>query len=95
MFIEGEIAVSRVWKRFLFNISKGVVFIIYLLGVLFGGGYISLLFGYPFELGILFGAAVFIFLPMLTFIIRDIYNDAKREIELENQRLMRDLGKED
>lgn len=83
---------NRVWRRFLFKISKMLGVIAYVIGSMLFGGFVSLWFGYPAELGIMLGSLIFLFLPGAVLALRDIYKDTKSEIERENRRLMRDLG---
>lgn len=82
---------SRVWKRFLLKVGKGVGIIFYILGVMLGGGFVSVWLGYPFEPGVLAGAVLFIALPMVSYVLHDIYRDAKQEIEWENRKMMNTL----
>ena len=82
---------NRVWKRFLFKVAKGMAVIYYVLGSMFTGGFIAGWLGYDLEWGIMFGAGVFVIAPMTFYMIRDVYRDAKREVEWENQKLMRDI----
>lgn len=82
---------SRVWKRFLFKVFKGVAVISYLLGVMLGSGFVSVWLGYPFEPGVLVGAVLFIAGPMVSYVLYDLYRDAKQEIEWENRKMMNTL----
>lgn len=82
---------SRVWKRFLFKVSKGLAVIGYLLGVMLGSGVVSVWLGYPFEPGVLVGAVLFIAMPMVAYALYDIYRDAKQEVETENRNILRTL----
>jgi uncharacterized membrane protein YkgB len=83
---------NRVWRRFLFKISKMLGVIAYVIGSMLLGGFVSLWLGYPAELGVMLGSLVFVVLPGAVFLLLDIYKDTKSEIERENRRLMRDLG---
>jgi hypothetical protein len=82
---------NRVWKRFLFKIAKGVAAISYVLGSMLLGGAISHWLGYDIEAGIFAGAMVMVIMPMIVYMIRDVYRDAKREVEWENRDMMRSL----
>lgn len=82
---------SRVWKRFLLKVGKGVAAISYVLGSMFLGGFISDYLGYDPEAGILAGTLVMVVLPMIAFLLRDTYKDAKQEIEWENRKMMNAL----
>jgi hypothetical protein len=79
---------SRVWKRFFIKMSKGVGVIAYVLGSMFSSGFVAGWLGYDIEAGILAGAMLFIILPMVAFLLRDLYRDAKQEIEWENRKMM-------
>lgn len=82
---------SRVWKRFLIKVSKGVGAIAYVLGSMFAGGFIAGWLGFDVEAGILAGATVMVVLPMVAFLLRDVYRDAKQEVEWENRKMMNAL----
>ncbi len=79
---------SRVWKRFLIKVSKGLGAIAYILGSMFAGGFIAGWLGFDIEIGIMVGAVVMVFLPMIAVLLRDVYRDAKQEVEWENRKLM-------
>jgi hypothetical protein len=79
---------SRVLKRFLIKVSKGVGVIAYVLGSMFAGGLIAGWLGFDIEAGILTGATIMVFLPMIAYMLRDLYRDAKEEIEWENRKMM-------
>jgi len=82
---------NRVWKRFLNKVAKGVGTVAYVLLSMFIPAVIAHRMGYDLEWGIMFGAGVFVIAPMTFYMIRDVYRDAKREVEWENQKLMRDI----
>lgn len=79
---------SRVWKRFLFKVGKGVAVISYVLGSMLLGGFISHWLGYDPEAGIFIGVMTMVVLPMIAFLLRDTYKDAKQEVEWENRKMM-------
>jgi hypothetical protein len=79
---------SRVWKRFLIKVSKGVGVIAYVLGSMFAGGLIAGWLGFDIKAGILAGAFVMVIFPMIAYMLRDLYRDAKEEIEWENRKMM-------
>lgn len=79
---------SRVWKRFLIKVSKGVGVIAYVLGSMLAGGFIAGWLGVDIQAGILAGALVLVVLPMIAYMLRDLYKDAKQEVEWENRRMM-------
>lgn len=80
---------NRVWKKFFLKISKGILVIAYVLSVMIIPGFIFQYFGYSPELGTLFGSVMFIIVPMGCYILRDIYKDAKFEVERENREMLR------
>lgn len=89
---------NRIQKRFLSKIGKFVGFFvgssIYLILAIFVPEYIfQTLLGFESGLGAFIGMMIFIVLPILGIIIRDVYQDAKLEVESENRQMMRELGK--
>ena len=82
---------NRVCKRFLTKVAKGASAVAYALLSMLIPGAIAGSMGYSPEWGILIGAVVFLIIPMMVFAIREVYQDAKREVELENRYLMRDI----
>jgi hypothetical protein len=84
---------SRVWKKFFIKVGKGLSVVAYVLGSMFVGGLIAGWFSYDIEAGILAGATVMVFLPMIAFLLRDVYRESKLEVQIENNKIMRDLGK--
>jgi hypothetical protein len=84
---------SRVWKRFLFKMSKGIGAAAYVLLAIIVPEYIfQVVLGLESGQGAFIGMTVFIALPIFGHLIYDMYRDSKREIESENRRIMRDLG---
>ena len=84
---------SRVWKRFLFKMSKGVGAAAYVLLAIFIPEYIfQVVLGLESGQGAFIGMMVFIALPIFGFLLRDVYRDSKLEVERENRQIMRDLG---
>lgn len=79
---------SRVWKRFFLKVAKGIAVISYVLGSMLIGGFIAGWLGYDLEAGIMAGAFVMVIFPMIGYMIRDVYRDAKREVEWENREMM-------
>ena len=79
---------NRVWKRFLTKFANGAGAVAYVLSSMLIPGDIAHRMGYDTGWGILIGAGVFVIAPMIFYIIRDVYRDAKREIEWENRELM-------
>ena len=84
---------SRVWKRFLFKMSKGIAAISYVLLVLFIPEYIfQVVLRFEPGNGAILGMLTFIALPVFGYLIYDVYRDSKLEVERENRQIMRDLG---
>lgn len=77
---------NRVWKKFFRNMSGPILTILYTFGVVSASLWaienLNPLVGY----GILILWIVF---PVLGFVIRDMWRDAKREVEWENDEMMR------
>jgi len=84
---------SRVWKRFLKKIFYAIGFVLYFLAAIVIPEFVFQLFDLPPGMGATAGVALFIGVPVIGLIIRDVYRDAKREVEDENRRMMRTLGK--
>jgi len=82
---------NRVWKKFLMKVAKSFGLIFYLLGSMMIPGVAFLYLGYDPELGVLAGLMLFVVIPMLVYIIRAMYKDAKYEVETENKQMMRAL----
>jgi ABC-type phosphate transport system permease subunit len=76
---------SRVRKRFLIKVGKAVGAIAYVLGSMFAGGFIASWLGFDIEAGILVGAFVMVILPMVAFLLHDVYRDTKQEVEREDR----------
>ena len=84
---------SRVWKRFLLKISKGIAALFYILLALFIPEYIfQVVLGLESGSGAVIGMLTFIALPIFGYLIYDVYRDSKLEVERENRQIMRDLG---
>lgn len=78
---------SRVWKHFLKNLAWPAGAASYIVAVSLGAAYADTLFkGSGFAV-----AFVFVFLPILVYLIRDMWRDAKDKVERENRELMRDI----
>lgn len=83
---------NRVWKKFLIKIGKVVAALCYVLSVMIIPGFIAQYFGYDPGIGIVLGAVTFMLLPMCVIIVRDLYKEAKYEVEKENKDLLRTIG---
>lgn len=78
---------SRVWKYFFKNLAGPVFAASYLFSVTIGAAHLEELY----EGGGLLTVLVFIALPVLVYLIRDMWRDAKQKVEWENSKLMRDI----
>ena len=81
---------SRVWKRTFYKIGKLILFVASVIGYVLGFAYIGHLLFNSMEFGLIAGL-IFYFMLMVGF---TAYKDAKREIDLENEELMRQITKE-
>lgn len=79
--------INRVWKRTLLKLAKGVGLVVGFIAYAGTGMYIGSYF-FGSKEGGLFG---FYAAGFIAFIIRWAYQDSKREIEYENERLMREI----
>ena len=82
---------SRVWKQFFKNLAWPTGIAAYAVLVSFGAAYANTLFtfGMPIVL------VVFVALPVLAYLVRDMWLEAKRTVARENEEMMRTLkGKE-
>jgi putative effector of murein hydrolase LrgA (UPF0299 family) len=77
---------SRVWKHFLKNITVPVVFVAYVLFVIGGSQYLN--HNYGEILALLFFSVTFV-IPVVGWLVRDMWRDAKEKVEEENRDMMR------
>ena len=82
---------NRVWKHFFKNLAWPVGITAYTFGSLTAGSYIAIWLGYDSEAGVQISALVMIVLPVLAYLVRDMWLDAKRKVEWENEEMMRTL----
>ena len=81
----------RVWKHFFKNLAWPVGIAVYIFSVATGGVYLET----QFEGGAMLAVLIFIALPMLVYLVRDMWRDAKEKVASENREMMRTLkGKE-
>ena len=83
---------SRVWKRFLKKISYAIGFILYGAATMAVPEFVFQFFDLPPGMGSTVGLVLFIGVPIIGFIIRDVYRDCKHEVERENREMMKTLG---
>ena len=77
----------RVWKHFLKNLAWPVGIAAYIMAVAFGATYADTLF----EGGSLAVASVFVVLPVIVYLVREMWRDAKEKVEQENRELLHTL----
>lgn len=77
---------SRVWKHFLKNIAWPIGFTVYILFVTGGAQYLK--HNYSDFAGLLFFGVTFI-IPVVGWLVRDMWRDAKEKVEEENRDMMR------
>lgn len=79
---------NRVWKQFLKNLAWPTGIAVYVWGVIALSLYVEKNMS---ESGGALVALMFIALPILVYIIRDMWRDAKRKVEWENREMLRTL----
>lgn len=79
---------SRVWKKFLQKLVEPVSIFAYVGLTFFVGDYFRNIYG---DWGFVAAFAVMIIIPGVAFIIKEMWLSAKREVEFENQELMRQI----
>ena len=77
--------IPRVWRHFFKNLAWPVGFAVYIVAVAFGAAYADTLF----QVGAV--AFVFFIVPVLIYLIRDMWRYAKQKVEWENEEMMRRL----
>jgi len=85
---------SRVWKHFLKKLMITFGVFLYMLVAAVVPLFIADYLDYEPVAGMAIGIGLFIIFPIVCFLIRHEYLDSKREIELENQQIMRSLKKD-
>ena len=83
---EREIKMSRVWKHFLINITVPVGFVAYVLFVTGGSQYLN--HNYGEIVALLFLSVTFV-IPVVVWLVRNMWLDAKDKVEEENRDMMR------
>ena len=79
---------NRVWKEFLKNLAWPVGIAVYVWSVIALAVYVE---KNIYEGGAIIVALLFIALPIIVYLIRDMWQDAKRKVEWENEQMMRSL----
>lgn len=75
-----QVSNKRVWRHFLINLLWPVLTVVYLVAVVAGTTYAESL---AKGAGVVV-ALVFVAFPILVFLIRDMWQNAKRKVEWEN-----------
>jgi hypothetical protein len=83
---EREIKMSRVWKHFLINLTVPVGFVAYVLFVTGGSQYLN--HNYGEIVAFLFFGVTFV-IPVLVWLVRNMWLDAKDKVEEENRDMIR------
>ena len=82
---------SRVWKHFLKNLAWPVGILAYVTAVSFGAAYAETLFkGAGAFIAFAFAIA-FVGLPVLVYLVREMWIDAKEKVERENRDMLNTL----
>jgi hypothetical protein len=79
---------SRVWKHFLKNLAVPVGFVVYILFVSGGSQYLNHKYGE--IVGLLFFGVTFV-IPVVGWLVRDMWRDAREKVEEENRDMMRKI----
>lgn len=80
---------NRVWKEFLKNLAWPAGLMGYFVAVITGSVYLESIS----RGGGVIAVFVFLVLPTLAYLVRDMWLDAKEKVEQENERLMREIGR--
>ena len=78
---------NRVWKHFLKNLAWPVGIAFYMFAVVTGATYANTLYENA-GVGVILS---FVVLPILVYLVRDMWLDAKRKVEWENEEMIRTL----
>ena len=81
---------SRVMKRFIRKIAEPISFALYFFGTLMLAEYLGSVYGLNAFMATM---VVMIIVPVFAWLIKETYLQAKREVDFENEQLLRDLGK--
>lgn len=79
---------SRVWKQFFKNLAWPTGIAAYAILVSVGAAYADTLFAAGAAIVLV---ALFIYVPILAYLIRDMWLEAKRTVDRENEEMMRTL----
>lgn len=79
---------SRVWKRFFLKVAEPVSYVLYFFGTMLLAEYMESKYGMIAFLGIW---GVMVVLPVLGWMLKEMYRQAKNEIDFENEELLRNI----
>jgi hypothetical protein len=79
---------NRVWKRFFLKVAEPVSYVLYFVGTMLLAEYMESKYGMIAFMGIW---GVMVVLPVLGWMLKEMYRQAKREIDFENEELLREL----
>jgi len=78
---------NKVWKQFLKNIMWPIVTALYMLVVVFGAVWLE----EQSEGSALLVVAVFIILPTISWLVRDMWQEAKEQVDTETKEMINKL----
>lgn len=84
---------KRVWLRFSVKVGKFLGFVLSMFAGIAMLGVLLTVVGVPFEIAVFVALIAGIISPMVYIVLRDVYKDAKLEVERENRELLYTLGK--
>jgi hypothetical protein len=79
---------NRVWKRFFLKVAEPVSYALYFFGTMLLAQYMESKYGMIAFIGIW---GVMVVFPLLVWMLREMYRQAKQEVDIENQELLRTL----
>lgn len=78
---------NRVWKYFLKSLAKPLVAMAYILFVMINGVWLEQYYTGAVALSI----SIFIVMPLMASMLRDMWLDAKRKVDFENEQMLRKI----
>jgi hypothetical protein len=76
---------NRVWKRFFRKLAEPVSFALYFFGTMLLAEYVGSFYG---NMGFFIVWAVMVLVPFFAWMLKEIYRQAKQEVDIENQELL-------
>ena len=83
--------IGRVWKKFLTRILKAVAVLTSAILIVVGSVFGLVAFGVTPDVAVLVTLSIVFFIPMIFFILYQVYKDCKEDVEAENKKMMREL----